>query len=98
MAVYVDDMRAQFGRMIMCHMVADSSDELHKMATRIGVARRWCQYPDTWKEHYDICLSKRRLAVAAGALEVTLTELCTGMRVAAERGGVVANGQKVRGA
>ena len=59
MSVYVDDMRAPFGRMIMCHMIADTSDELHAMAARIGVARKWCQYPSTSKEHYDIALSKQ---------------------------------------
>ncbi len=71
MTVYVDDMRAPFGRMIMCHMIADASEELHAMARTIGVRRRWCQYEGTWKEHYDICLSKRAAAVAAGAQEVT---------------------------
>lgn len=73
--VYVDDMRAPFGRMVMCHMVADTDDELHAMAARIGVARRWHQKPGTHHSHYDICLSKRALAVAAGALEVTQREV-----------------------
>jgi len=70
MAVYVDDMRAPFGRMIMCHMLADSDDELHAMADRIGVARRWHQKAGTYQSHYDIALSKRSLAVAHGALEI----------------------------
>ena len=70
MAVYIDDMRAPFGRMVMCHMIADSTDELLAMADRIGVARRWLQYPGTPKEHFDIALSKRALAVKAGAVEV----------------------------
>jgi len=74
MAVYVDNMKAKFGRMTMCHMVADTSEELHAMAQRIGVARRWCQHAGTYREHYDICLSKRTLAVAAGAKEITLRE------------------------
>lgn len=71
MPVYVDDMRATFGRMIMCHMIADSDAELHAMADRIGVARRWHQAPPRHESHYDIALSKRALAVAAGAVEIT---------------------------
>ena len=66
MTVYVDDMRAPYGRYIMCHMIADTEAELHAMADRIGVARRWHQ-----RDHYDIALSKRTLAVAAGAVEIT---------------------------
>ena len=66
-AVYVDDMQAAFGRMIMCHMLADSDEELHAMAQRIGVARRWHQKPGTVQSHYDICLSKKALALAGGA-------------------------------
>lgn len=72
MTVYVDDMRAKFGRMVMCHMLADTDDELHAMAARIGVQRRWWQSPEkTSGSHYDIALSKRALAVAAGAIEIT---------------------------
>ncbi len=71
MTVYVDDMRASFGRMVMCHMIADTDDELHAMASRIGVARRWHQAPPKHRSHYDIALSKRALAVAAGAVEIT---------------------------
>ncbi|WP_250502788.1 DUF4031 domain-containing protein [Caballeronia sp. AZ7_KS35] len=70
MAVYVDDMKAAYGRMVMCHMLADSSAELMAMADRIGVARKWIQKAGTYHEHFDIALSKRALAVAAGALEI----------------------------
>ncbi len=69
--VYVDDMRAPFGRMIMCHMLADTDDELHAMAAKIGVARKWFQKPGTPHAHYDICLSKRAIAVKNGAQEVS---------------------------
>lgn len=71
MAVYVDDMRAPFGRLVMCHMLADSDEELLAMADRIGVQRKWHQYPGTHRSHFDIALSKRALAVAAGAKEIT---------------------------
>ena len=66
MSVYVDNMRASFGRMVMCHMISDTEAELHEMAARIGVARKWHQ-----GNHYDIALSKRALAVKAGAVEIT---------------------------
>lgn len=72
MTVYVDDMRAAKGRMIMCHMVADTDDELHAMAQRIGVSRVWWQSPErTSGSHYDIALSKRGLAMRLGAVEIT---------------------------
>lgn len=74
MTVYVDDMQAGYGRMKMCHMVADTDDELHVMADQIGVARKWHQKPGTPQSHYDICLSKRALAVQFGAQEVTRRE------------------------
>lgn len=66
MTVYVDDMKAAYGRLIMCHMIASSDEELRAMATKIGVAQRWHQ-----GDHFDICLTKRALAVAAGAVEIT---------------------------
>lgn len=75
MAVYVDDMRAPYGRMIMCHMIADTRAELDAMADKIGVARKWIQKPGTSQEHYDICLSARAKAVEHGAVEITLREL-----------------------
>ncbi|WP_321814617.1 MULTISPECIES: DUF4031 domain-containing protein [unclassified Paraburkholderia] len=71
MTVYVDDMRAAYGRMVMCHMIADTDDELHAMADAIGVARRWHQKPGTARSHYDIALSKRGAAVMRGAVEIT---------------------------
>lgn len=75
MAVYVDDMRASFGRMVMCHMVADTLTELHAMADRIGIARRWYQGPPYGRwAHYDIALSKRADAIASGAIEITWRE------------------------
>jgi len=69
MTVYVDDVRLPFWRMVMCDMWADTDDELHAMADRIGVARRWFQQPPkaSWK-HYDIALSKKALALASGAI------------------------------
>lgn len=75
MAVYVDDMQADFGRMKMCHMIADTTEELLAMVDKIGVQRKWIQYPGTFKEHFDISLTKRALAVKAGAIEITWRQL-----------------------
>jgi hypothetical protein len=77
MSVYVDDPIWPFGRMMMCHMVADTRDELDAMADAIGVARKWIQYPGTNREHYDICKSKRALAVKLGAREISWRDLPT---------------------
>lgn len=68
-------MKAPLGRMKMCHMIADSTDELLAMADRIGVARKWIQCAETPREHFDIALSKRRLAVECGAIEITWREM-----------------------
>ena len=73
MTVYVDSMRAKYGRLIMCHMIADTDEELRVMAQRIGVRQRWHQ-----GDHFDICLAKRELAVQAGAVEITLRQ-CAAM-------------------
>lgn len=79
MTVYVDDMYlrplGRYERMKMSHMIADSTEELLEMADKIGVDRKWIQSPGTPREHFDIALSKRRLAVREGAEEITLKEL-----------------------
>jgi hypothetical protein len=87
MTVYVDDMYLyemghfrRGGRVYkMSHMVADTLEELHAMADTIGVDRRWFQDPETMRKvshpHYDITMSKRALAVKAGAKEITIREL-----------------------
>lgn len=79
MPVYVDDMHktsmGRYGRMKMCHMVADTVDELHAMADKIGVARQWYQGPPkTINPHYDICTKMRDRAIACGATELTMRQ------------------------
>jgi hypothetical protein len=73
--VYVDESIHPFGRMMMCHMTADTHAELVAMARAIGVQVKWIQYEGTWKEHFDICKSKRALAVRHGAKEETCREM-----------------------
>lgn len=75
MSVYVDNMRAPYRGMIMCHMFADTTDELLDMANRIGVDTRWIQDAGTAREHFDIALSKRKIAVRLGAKEVGMLDI-----------------------
>lgn len=73
MTVYVDDMykltMGRFGRMKMSHMIADTDDELHAFAERLGLKRQWFQ-----GNHYDVSLSVRRQAVELGAVEITIRQ------------------------
>ena len=78
MSVYVDDARIAYGRMKMCHMVADTIEELHAIADAIGIKRTWFQPKST--PHYDICLSKRALAIQHGAIAVDRREMVTIIR------------------
>lgn len=77
MTLYVDDVRHSFGRMIMCHMWADTVEELLKAADAIGVQRKWIQGHPTlsfgkhknasWV-HFDISLGMKEKALAMGAV------------------------------
>lgn len=56
-----------------CHLVADTLDELHAFAAKLGLKRAWFQparYP-----HYDLNAGRREKAVKLGAVEVTSREL-----------------------
>lgn len=53
MSVYVDDSTNKFRHMTMCHMTADSLDELHAMAKLIGLKKSWFQ--ERSSPHYDLC-------------------------------------------
>lgn len=87
MTVYVDDMYqyplGQFRGMKMSHMIADTLDELHAMAKRIGIARRHFQDKHSGP-HYDVAMSKRADAIKAGAVPVelrTLSRMCFVARI-----------------
>lgn len=77
MTVYVDDVRHSFGRMVMCHLWADTLEELLDMVDKVGVQRKWIQGHPTlsfgkhrnasWV-HFDISLAKKALAIRNGAV------------------------------
>lgn len=73
MAVYIDDAMIPFGRMRMCHMMADTPAELHSMAATIGMRRSWFQ--GARRPHYDIPMFRRDKAVALGAVQVTQRQM-----------------------
>lgn len=95
MSVYVDTARNRFGTMIMCHMWADTAEELHAMAAAIGMRRAWYQAPDAPRPasfpHYDVCLSRRSQAIRLGAVEVCRAEAVRIRRAIRQR--IVDDGQ-----
>ena len=74
MPVYVDKATNPYGRMKMCHMVADTLDELHAMADKVGMRRAWFQDSQD-HPHYDLSQTKRALAVQQGAIEIDSRQL-----------------------
>lgn len=93
MTVYVDELRVWPTRIACfragsCHLTADTLDELHAFAARIGLRRAWAQL-DGRVPHYDLTAGRREAALAAGAVFVPATDQAR-KRIAerAARGGV----------
>lgn len=85
--VYVGNLEFPFGRMIMFHMVADTDQELHEMADKISVQRKWFQGPPKHLlPHYDICKSKKKLALSFGAQEMPDREIVVKFKLAEKLG------------
>ena len=70
MSVYVDDYKGRLGRMVMCHMMSDSIDELRDFANRLGLRREWFQ--ESPAPHYDVCKSRRKQAISLGAIDLPI--------------------------
>jgi Protein of unknown function (DUF4031) len=70
MAIYVDEPRWRWRGKLWCHMAADSLDELHTFAQRLGLRRDWFQGPPTASfPHYDLTETKRQAALRLGAID-----------------------------
>ena len=72
--IYVDHARIPYMRMLMSHLLADTSDELQDMAERLGLDQ-YVQAVGTFREHLDVSEGKRSEAIKLGAQEVTVREL-----------------------
>ena len=86
MTIYVDGARNKLGRMVMCHMIADTPAELHAMAKTIGMQRRWYQSPEKASfPHYDLSITRRALAIVWGAKPISRQELAAHMKQTRQR-------------
>jgi len=71
MAVYVDSLVDYVWRLgPSCHMFADTLEELHTMADKIGMKRSWFQKSNKGLPHYDLVRSRRNKAISFGTIEL----------------------------
>jgi hypothetical protein len=81
MTVLVDEAIWPFRDRLWCHLVSDTSyDELHALATALGIPRRAFQ-----GDHYDLPAEMRDAAIEIGALPVSGRELITRLRASGLR-------------
>ncbi len=70
MSVYVDDAVTLWRGQRWAHLMADTLDELHAMAARLGIPRRAFQHR-TSGSHYDVTAALRTQAIALGAIAIS---------------------------
>jgi hypothetical protein len=80
MAIYVDNARVKWRGRLWCHLVADSIEELHDFAQRLGLQKNWFQHAASYP-HYDVTLETRQIALSMGAIEGSRTEIITCARM-----------------
>jgi hypothetical protein len=69
--IYVDELFFWPGKGEWCHLWADTTDELHEFAEKIGLKRNWFQDKKRFP-HYDLRESKRKIALKNGAIQTRL--------------------------
>lgn len=83
--VYVDPLvSAKWRYGPACHLFADSTEELHVFARRIGMKRAWFQN-NSVLPHYDLTISRRENAILNGAVELSRRELIAMIQKRRER-------------
>jgi hypothetical protein len=70
MTVYVDDAVTLWRGARWAHLMADTLEELHAFAARLGMPRRAFQNR-TSGAHYDVTAAMREQAIALGAVPVS---------------------------
>ena len=70
MTVYVDDAVHAWRGQRWAHLMADTLDELHAMAARLGIPRRAFQNK-TSGAHYDVTTELRERAIALGVVAIS---------------------------
>ena len=86
MTVYLDDwcQRARLGPVddLWSHLVADSDEELHAFAVRLGMKRAWfqCHERRPYQAHYDVPERLRADAIEQGAVSITWRQIGRMMR------------------
>lgn len=79
MSVYVDGLMSHGWRLgDSCHLIADTVEELHEFADRLGMKRAWFQPRSS--PHYDLTVRRRAKAVALGAIELDRKQLVYKLR------------------
>ncbi len=82
--VYVDPLQATPRSATQgCRLIADSDEELHAFARRLGLQREWFHWKSAIR-HYDLAPNKRRQAVRLGAVELSLHEMAERIRAWSE--------------
>jgi hypothetical protein len=70
LTVYVDDAVTLWRGQRWAHLMADTLDELHAFATRLGIPRRAFQDKRSGA-HYDVHADLRSIALALGAMPIS---------------------------
>jgi hypothetical protein len=69
-SVYVDDVAMRWRGKRWYHLTADSTEELHAFAAKVGLKREWFQESEYRREadHYDVTDSFRDKSILLGAI------------------------------
>lgn len=73
MSVYIDNEmsclpKGRYRWNTVTHLFADTLDELHAFAAKIGMRREWFQHKPGGLPHYDLNDTRRQMAFSHGAI------------------------------